>query len=265
MLDGQIKMIKKEEETSLEKKIIEMENILTTAVVNVNVLEVGETEVKKKVPLAFNFGMSDRRNIEVKPVKKVDDFEEVPDPKIIEEDGEYKIIRETPLTEIQLELRKDDPVIPIPKDLNCPEKKTSKKDTIEEPCCHGDAMGNLTDAFEGKMVGGDLALKAKVLRDREKYIERIPFKEKKEKIEKHFKTNVDLILENGKIMSVAERSERNAIDRYCHRELKYEMEPYKWILVKLPNGKTKAIVVKSLKKKASGAQKNKNLKSRRRS
>jgi hypothetical protein len=40
-------------------------------------------------------------------------------------------------------------------------------------------MGNLTDAIEDKMVGGDLALKAKVLRDREKHIERIPFKEKK--------------------------------------------------------------------------------------
>jgi hypothetical protein len=80
-------------------------------------------------------------------------------------------------------------------------------------------MGALTDAFEGKMVGGDCSLKAKVLRDREKYNEKIPFKERKEKIEKYFKTNVDIILENKKIRSEAERGERDTIDRYCNREL----------------------------------------------
>jgi hypothetical protein len=83
-----------------------------------------------------------------------------------------------------------------------------------------------------------------VLRDREKYNEKIPFKERKEKIEKYFKTNVDIILENKRIMSEAERGERDAIDRYCNRELKFEMEPYDWTLVKLPNGKTQAVVVR---------------------
>jgi hypothetical protein len=101
------------------------------------------------------------------------------------------------------------------------------------------------------MVGGDLSLKAKVLRDKEKYNEKIPFKEKREKLEKHFKTNVDLILENGKIMSAAERGEKNAIDRYCHRELKYEMEPYDWTLVKLPNGKTQAIVIRGTEEESA--------------
>jgi hypothetical protein len=52
-------------------------------------------------------------------------------------------------------------------------------------------------------------------------------------------------------MSPAERGERDAIDRYCHRELKYEMEPYEWTLVKLPNGKTKAIVVKGCEEKST--------------
>jgi hypothetical protein len=85
-----------------------------------------------------------------------------------------------------------------------------------------------------------------VLRDREKYNEKIPFKERKERIEEYFKTNVDLILENKKIMSAAEKGEKDAIDRYCNRELKYEMEPYDWTLVKLPNGKTQAIVVRGV-------------------
>jgi hypothetical protein len=47
-------------------------------------------------------------------------------------------------------------------------------------------------------------------------------------------------------MSNAERGEKDAIDRYCHRELKYEMEPYEWTLVKLPNGKTQAVVVRGV-------------------
>jgi hypothetical protein len=180
--------------------------------VRVKRARVDDVEVKKKETLAFNFGISDKRNIEVKPTKKVDDFEEVPEPVIIKEKGEYKIIKETPDSEIQLELRKDNPVITIPKDLSCPKDKLSEEEAIEELYCHGDAMGNLTDAFEGKMVEEDMALKAKILRDREKHIERIPFKEKKEKLEKHFKTNVELILENERIMSAAERGEKDAID-----------------------------------------------------
>jgi hypothetical protein len=52
-------------------------------------------------------------------------------------------------------------------------------------------------------------------------------------------------------MSAAERGEKDAIDRYCHRELKYEMEPYEWTLVKLPNGNTKAIVVKACEEEST--------------
>jgi hypothetical protein len=183
--------------------------------------------------------------------KKVDDFEEVPNPEIVKENGEYKIIEKTPLTDVQIELQKDDPIIPLPKDLSCPEKKVTKEEKIEELCCHGEAMGNFIDAFEGKLVEGDLSLKAKVLREREKYNEKIPFKEKRDKIEKHFKTNVELILENGRIMSAADRGEKDAIDRYCHPELKYEMEPYEWTLVKLPNGKTQAVVVRGLEEESA--------------
>jgi hypothetical protein len=69
-------------------------------------------------------------------------------------------------------------VIPIPEDLSCPEKKVSKEDVIVELCCHGKAMGILVDAFGEKMEGGDLSLKEKVLRDREKYNKRSILKKK---------------------------------------------------------------------------------------
>jgi hypothetical protein len=142
------------------------------------VLETGVVESKKKEPLIFTFGTSNKKSIEVVVKKKVDDLEIIPDPEIIKENGEYKVLEKIPLTEVQIELQKDDPVIPIPADLSSPEKKVSKEDVIEDLCCHAEAMGILVDAFGEKMVGGDLSLKAKVLRDREKYNEKIPFKEK---------------------------------------------------------------------------------------
>jgi hypothetical protein len=140
--------------------------------------EIITTNVKKE-PINIVLKWDKKRDIKVKPTKKVDDYEEVPEPEIIKENGEYKVIKGTPDSEIQLEIRKVDPVITIPKDLSCPEDKISEEEAIEELCCHGDAMGNLTDTFDGKMVGGDMALKVKILRNREKNIERIPFKEKK--------------------------------------------------------------------------------------
>jgi hypothetical protein len=52
------------------------------------------------------------------------------------------------------------------------------------------------------------------------------------------------MLENRKIMlSVEDRENMNAIDRKCYRELQYEMDPYEWTLVKLPDSRTKAVIV----------------------
>jgi hypothetical protein len=71
------------------------------------------------------------------------------------------------------------------------------------------------------MIDGDMSLKSKVLRERKEYIERKIFKERKENLEDFFKTNVDVMLENQKIiLSVNERGELNAMTRKCYRELK---------------------------------------------
>jgi hypothetical protein len=64
--------------------------------INVNILEVSDESTEKKKPLAFSFGASNMRNIEVNPVKKIDDYETVPEPEIVKEEGEYKIIRKNP-------------------------------------------------------------------------------------------------------------------------------------------------------------------------
>jgi hypothetical protein len=128
-----------------------------------------------------------------------------------------------------LELKKDDPIIAIPKDFSCPEKKISKEVRIEEMCCHGEAMGKLDDALDKNMMGRDISLTAKIIKDRERHIERIQFEERKSKIEEFSKTNVDLILKNKRIMSSVEISEMNAIERKCS-----ENSNKKWILMNVP-------------------------------
>jgi hypothetical protein len=152
----EVKNIKERNEADFDKKVDELRKIMTPDVVNVNVLETIEQKNEDKKPMAFSFGASGIRNIEVIPVKKIDDYECNPEPEIIKEDGEYRIIRKISLTETQLKLDEDDPIVPIPKDLSCPEKKVTKEEIIEELCCHGEAMGTLTDAFEGEMVGANV-------------------------------------------------------------------------------------------------------------
>jgi hypothetical protein len=52
------------------------------------------------------------------------------------------------------------------------------------------------------------------------------------------------MVENKKtILSVQEKENLKALDRKCYRELKYEMNPFISTLNKLPNGKTKAVIV----------------------
>jgi hypothetical protein len=98
---------------------------------------------------------------------------------------------------------------------------------MEEITCHEVVMGKLEDSINDKMFGGDMSLKAKIEKDRKKFDERFPFKEKKEKLDAFFKTNIEIRLENRKAMlSVEERNSLNAQERKNYRELKYEMDPY---------------------------------------
>jgi hypothetical protein len=129
--------------------------------------------------------------------------------------------------------------------LNCPKRRDIEEARFEEMTCHGVAMCELKDFVDDSMVGGDMYLKNKIINDRKHFNEKKPFKEKRDKLEDFFKTNLEVMLENKKtIMTVEERRSMNAIDRKCFKELIYEMDPYEWTLVKLSNGKTKAVIVK---------------------
>jgi hypothetical protein len=45
------------------------------------------------------------------------------------------------------------------------------------------------------------------------------------------------------MMSIEDKRDIDVINRKACRELKYEMDPFDGKLVKLPNGKTKAVIV----------------------
>jgi hypothetical protein len=230
----------------LTEKCEELRNVIQQVDNSVNVVIDDPKETKKKEPLQFVFKELKQKNIEVKIAQKIDSNEIISDPKIEKVDVKYVIIKEkNSVSKLIEELQKDDTIIKISEDLSCSARKVTKEERIEELTCYGDAMGKLEDAIGDKMVGGDMSLKNKILRDREKYKEKKTFKERKEKLETHLKTNVEVMLENRKIMlSTNEREELNSIDRKCYRELKYEMDPYEWTVVKLPNGKTKAVIAK---------------------
>jgi hypothetical protein len=52
------------------------------------------------------------------------------------------------------------------------------------------------------------------------------------------------MLENRKIiLSVQEKENLKALDRKYYRESRYEMNPFIWTLVKLSDGKIKAVIV----------------------
>jgi hypothetical protein len=122
----------------------------------------------------------------VKVVQKIDEKAKVPDPKIVKENDNYVVIKEEHDSELMKILLEDDPIIEIPKDLSFSERKITKEERMEELTCHGDAMDELKDSVEDTMVGRDMSLKNKILRDRED----LSFSEKKHY--KHFSNQMSM-------------------------------------------------------------------------
>jgi hypothetical protein len=111
----------------MEKKCEEFRGIMGQEVINLNVVIETPKEEKKKEPYRFLFDETKQRNIEMMAIKKVVDNEEIPEPKIIKENGEYKVVKEIPDSEKAMELLKNDPVIKRPEDLRCEERKLQRK------------------------------------------------------------------------------------------------------------------------------------------
>jgi hypothetical protein len=83
-----------------------------------------------------------------------------------------------------------------------------------------------------KLIGSDMELKKKIIRDREKHVEKKSFEERRSNLEEFFKTSVEIMLENKKmILSIQERENLKTLDRKCYRELKYEMDSFIWTLL----------------------------------
>jgi hypothetical protein len=100
-----------------------------------------------------------------------------------------------------------------------------------------------TEEEEARMLGGDLSLKAN-LKKPVAETSKSKFRKNREIIEEFFKRNVETMLDNKKIIVDAEeRRFEKIITKSCKKELNYEMNPYNWELLKLPNGKMKVIIL----------------------
>jgi hypothetical protein len=113
------------------EKLEEMKRKNLKPETNVRVIIETRKVTEKKKPINFVFNENKQRNIEVRYVKKIDDFAVIPNPKIIKEVGKYKIIKLVPDSEEMKILQEDDPIIKIPEDLSCEEKKNMKEERIE--------------------------------------------------------------------------------------------------------------------------------------
>jgi hypothetical protein len=79
-------------------------------------------------------------------------------------------------------------------------------------CCHGNAIRTNLETTDENMLGGSYPLKAKI--GKERLYERKPFKEKKEKLENFFKSNIENMFEDRKYRIYAERKdELDAVTR----------------------------------------------------
>jgi hypothetical protein len=106
-----------------------------------------------------------------------------------------------------------------------------------------------------KMLGGDKSLKTylekeTVLMMKKKTDIRTSFEENKEKLEAFYKTNIEDIIEGKSKLAEARERFRFKKQEYCvNKELSYEMDPFKWDLVKDINGKTKVRIIEELEDK----------------
>jgi hypothetical protein len=159
--------------TSLtEEKCEEFENFIRPEVENIKVEIDAPNEEKKKNPLNFVFNEVKQKIIEVKVAKKDIDNEVVPEPKIIANGGILILKEAKDMFRERKELMEDDPVIKMPEDLSCLERKVKKEEKVEELTCHGDAIGELKNSVDESMVDGDMSLKGKIIKDRGKNIEK---------------------------------------------------------------------------------------------
>jgi hypothetical protein len=153
-----------------------------------------EGNKKERVQLIINKVKQRDINLQIK--SKIDGKERIPDPEIVKKDGKDIIIRKkSPFTEMLNKLYEEDPIAEIPEDLSC-----SKRKIILEEICHEDNMGSLKDSIDDTMIGRDMSLKSKIINDRENHYERKRFKEKRDKLEEFFKSNVEMMMENRKII-----------------------------------------------------------------
>jgi hypothetical protein len=104
---------------------------------------------------------------------------------------------------------------------------------------------------ENKMLGGDKSLKTYLVESttvaKRENRNLLSFKENKEKLEIFYKTNIEDIIEGKSKLAEAREWFKFKKQEYCvNKELSYEMDPFKWDLVKDNCGRTKVRIIEEL-------------------
>jgi hypothetical protein len=190
---------------------------------------------------------NNERNIEVNVI--FNGKEVIPPPVLTKTEDGYKVDSQNEIySNLYLKKDADDPVILVPKELVNIPKKISKEEELEEKCCHGEAIGNNLYKNEDKMLGGDKSLKTFLAESKniseEAIVKRKSFIENKEKLGTFYKTNIENLVEGRcKLAEARERFKFKRQEYLMNKELTYEMDPFKWDLVKCKDGKTKVRIL----------------------
>jgi hypothetical protein len=195
---------------------------------------IGESQYpkeKKAIKLGDYCKMTvSERNLEVEV--KLDNEKIISPPILTKTEQGYKLESQSEIyRNIYLKKDEDDPVMMIPKEFAYVKKEATEEEKLEEKCCHGDAMGNLSsESNDSKMLGGDRSLKNFLVEAKEEVEQatrkREAFQENKEKIETFYKTNIENLLENrNKLADAREKFRLKRIEYLGNKELLFEMAP----------------------------------------
>jgi hypothetical protein len=100
-------------------------------------------------PKILIFDKSKKKAIEVKSVCKVDLKEIVLEPVIKkEEDGAFKVSKNSEKSELDVLLDQDNPKIIIPTKLKEFKREVDEEEIMEGKCCHGDEMDELKGTID---------------------------------------------------------------------------------------------------------------------
>jgi hypothetical protein len=100
---------------------------------------------------------------------KIDGKVSIPMTIIEENEGKFEIIAQDETSKILfLKIDEDDPPYKFPNDFSFEPRKETEEEMMVKPTCHGATMGTLEEAFNEKMLPGDISRKGIIVEERKR-------------------------------------------------------------------------------------------------